>query len=116
MWKCDTCGEEHEDQFSSCWKCARDEEVVRHPSIFSRIHKLNLTGGTLDDQLAEAFVCSKCSSHGAFVKRIAATGAGLSGVFEIQGNTYISLSCCACGFVEFYDADILDRKWDANSP
>ena len=23
MWKCQTCGEEIEDQFDSCWKCAK---------------------------------------------------------------------------------------------
>lgn len=22
MWKCQTCGEAHEDQFDSCWKCS----------------------------------------------------------------------------------------------
>jgi len=22
MWTCPTCGEQHEDQFDSCWKCA----------------------------------------------------------------------------------------------
>lgn len=22
MWTCQTCGEQHEDQFDSCWKCS----------------------------------------------------------------------------------------------
>jgi DNA-directed RNA polymerase subunit RPC12/RpoP len=25
MWKCERCGEEIEDQFKSCWKCAEQE-------------------------------------------------------------------------------------------
>ena len=25
MWKCERCGEEIEDQFKSCWKCAGQE-------------------------------------------------------------------------------------------
>lgn len=25
MWYCDKCGEQHEDQFQVCWKCASDE-------------------------------------------------------------------------------------------
>jgi hypothetical protein len=25
MWTCQVCGESHEDQFDSCWKCAGEE-------------------------------------------------------------------------------------------
>lgn len=25
MWTCDKCGEQHEDQFDSCWRCAGDQ-------------------------------------------------------------------------------------------
>jgi len=25
MWKCERCGEEIEDQFKTCWKCAEQE-------------------------------------------------------------------------------------------
>jgi|KBSSwiStaDraftv2_1062776.scaffolds.fasta_scaffold338731_2 hypothetical protein len=25
MWTCNKCGERHEDEFDSCWKCAQNE-------------------------------------------------------------------------------------------
>ncbi|MCP5537305.1 MAG: zinc ribbon domain-containing protein [Akkermansiaceae bacterium] len=104
MWKCDTCGEEHEDQFTSCWKCSADEGespgVGVSPETYAREE-------SIDEKLARRFTCPKCSSTGAESKRIATTGTGLSKMLDIQHNTYISLSCRKCGFTEFYDADML---------
>ena len=65
---------------------------------------------TLDERLAEKFVCGRCNQRGAHAKRIAATGTGLSKVFDIQHNQFICLSCKSCGFTEFYNPDILEGK------
>jgi hypothetical protein len=35
MWKCQKCGEEIEDQFESCWKCAGPSDPIGRP-IFLR--------------------------------------------------------------------------------
>ena len=75
MWKCDTCGEEHEDQFTSCWKCSVDEGespgVGVSPETYAREE-------SIDEKLARRFTCPKCSSKGAESKRIATTGTGFS--------------------------------------
>lgn len=33
MWKCERCGEEIEDQFKACWKCAEPESTTSRPAI-----------------------------------------------------------------------------------
>ena len=63
---------------------------------------------TLDDQLGERFVCSKCRHRGAVTKRIAATGTGLSRLFDIQHNKFIAVSCRSCGFTELYNPIFLE--------
>jgi hypothetical protein len=65
---------------------------------------------SLDQELARRFVCAKCRSEGAHVKRIAATGTGLSRLFDIQHNKFIALSCANCGYTELYNARVLERK------
>ena len=35
MWTCSKCGEQIEDQFDSCWKCAGPTEVVAQSSDYS---------------------------------------------------------------------------------
>jgi len=64
----------------------------------------------LDDQLRERFVCSKCKSSGALVKRFAATGTGFSKMFDIQHNHFIAVSCKNCGFTEIYNPEVLEGK------
>lgn len=51
----------------------------------------------IDGQLAQRFVCPKCRSAGAAVKRLAATGTGLSHIFDIEHKVFIAASCCNCG-------------------
>jgi hypothetical protein len=33
MWICPKCGEQHEDQYDSCWKCARAKPEFAEPGI-----------------------------------------------------------------------------------
>lgn len=64
----------------------------------------------LDDALAEKFVCAKCKSRGASVKRFAATGTGLSRMFDIEHNVFIAISCDECGYTEIYNPEVLEGK------
>ena len=64
----------------------------------------------LEDRIAQRFVCSKCSSSGATVKRIAASGTGLSRMFDIQHNTFVAASCRNCGYTEIYNPEVLEGK------
>jgi predicted nucleic-acid-binding Zn-ribbon protein len=65
---------------------------------------------SLDEQLEVRFVCSKCKSSGATVKRFASTGTGISRLFDIQHNKFIAVSCLSCGYTEIYNPDILEGK------
>ena len=64
----------------------------------------------LDQELARRFVCAKCRSEGAHVKRFAATGTGLSRLFDIQHNKFVAVSCTNCGYTELYNPHVLERK------
>lgn len=64
----------------------------------------------IDDQLAQRFRCPKCRNQGGQVKRIAATGTGLSRWFNVQLNHFITVSCSRCGFTEMYNPEILEGK------
>lgn len=64
----------------------------------------------VDEQLRSRFVCSKCKSADAIVKRFAATGTGLSKMFDIQHNQFIAVSCSNCGFTEIYNPEVLEGK------
>lgn len=64
----------------------------------------------LEDQFAIRFVCSKCKNSGAKVKRIAATGTGLSKLLDIQHNHFVAVSCKNCGYTEIYNPEMLEEK------
>ena len=65
---------------------------------------------SLEDQLSIRFRCTKCESSGAVVKRISTSGAGLSKIFDIQHNQFITASCTNCGFTEIYNPEVLEGK------
>jgi hypothetical protein len=44
MWKCQVCGEEIEDQFDSCWKCAEKTVIA-------------------EDERADPLECLRCESN-----------------------------------------------------
>ena len=104
MWKCDTCGEEHEDQFSACWKCSANEPIPDNDDLpLKSLEKIFEREPPLTERLAESFTCPKCSSRGARAKRINVYGT----ILEFENDTCISLSCWKCSFTEFYNFDLL---------
>lgn len=64
----------------------------------------------LEEQIASRFTCTKCKHHGAEVKRIAATGSGLSKLLDIQHNHFVTASCRNCGYTEVYNPDMMGDK------
>ena len=62
---------------------------------------------SLDEQIASRFTCLKCKHHGGKVKRIAATGTGISKLLDIQHNHFLAVSCKNCGFTELYNPGML---------
>src|SRR5436309_3500563 len=51
MWICSKCGEQIEDQFDSCWKCAAQTEPATPARVRSRRWKLALGLGVLCEAL-----------------------------------------------------------------
>jgi len=46
--------------------------------------------------------CIKCGGTEAATKEIAATGTGLSKMFDIQHNHFTAVYCKNCGYTELY--------------
>lgn len=65
---------------------------------------------SLEEQLGQRFVCAKCRTQGAKVKRISAAGTGISKILDIQHNQFIAASCTHCGFTEIYNPEVLEGK------
>lgn len=64
----------------------------------------------LEDQMALRSVCPKCRATGARTRRFAATGTGISRLFDIQHNKFMVVSCRNCGYTELYDPEPLEGK------
>ncbi|MFC1572497.1 zinc ribbon domain-containing protein [Candidatus Eisenbacteria bacterium] len=64
----------------------------------------------VDEMMATRFVCAKCRAQGAKTKRFAATGTGLSKLFDIQHNKFVAVSCLKCGYTEIYDPTVLEGR------
>ena len=47
---------------------------------------------TVNQMLAEKFVCSKCGQKGAHVEKLAMSGTGISQFLEVQLYRYVFLS------------------------
>lgn len=66
----------------------------------------------VEDQLAEAFVCSKCDHRGAEVQRLSMSGTGLSRLIDVQPYRYAFASCMNCGYTEVYNLRTLAGRDD----
>ncbi|OWZ83301.1 zinc ribbon domain-containing protein [Natranaerobius trueperi] len=64
----------------------------------------------IKNAIEERFVCSKCEGTNPVLKEIAVTGTGLSKLFDIQHNKFLTVSCDYCGYSEMYDMNILRNK------
>jgi predicted nucleic-acid-binding Zn-ribbon protein len=68
--------------------------------------------GKIEDDLAGAFVCSKCQQSGGHVEHLAMSGTGISRLLEIQAYRYAFVSCNNCGYTEIFSLKILKGKDD----
>jgi hypothetical protein len=57
---------------------------------------------TLDRASEHERGCPKCGHDDASVGSISTTGSGLSKMFDIQSNTFRTVTCTNCGFTELY--------------
>jgi hypothetical protein len=65
---------------------------------------------SVENKLADAFVCPKCAHKEADTERLSMSGTGLSRLFEIQPYRYTFVSCGNCGYTEIYDLKVLEGK------
>lgn len=65
---------------------------------------------SVEQKLAEAFICAKCHHHGGQAEQLAMSGTGLSRLFEVQPYRYAFVSCTNCGFTEVYNLSTLAGK------
>jgi predicted nucleic-acid-binding Zn-ribbon protein len=104
MWRCKQCGEEIEDQFNSCWKCA--ESTLPDP------------GDTLPKYSAK---CHACGSEnvvkgvktvdrellGSREQSVIYDGQGKGQAFlpKITKSNIVAVVCGDCGFTSFYSTN-----------
>ena len=69
----------------------------------------------LKDNLAAAFVCSKCMHSGGHVEQLAMSGTGISRLLELQTYRYAFVSCKNCGYTEIFSLNILQGKDDVGT-
>lgn len=67
---------------------------------------------TVEEQLSEAFQCTKCDGRGAHVEKLSMSGTGISRLLEIQPYRYVFASCHNCGYSEIYNLTTLQGKDD----
>lgn len=65
---------------------------------------------SVEEVLAEKFVCAKCHQGQARVEKLAMSGTGLSRLLEIQAHRYAFASCLNCGYTEVFDLRALGEK------
>jgi len=65
---------------------------------------------SLEDDIGTRFVCAKCQTRGAKVKRISAAGTGISKILDVQHNQFLTASCTNCGYTEVYNPEMLEGK------
>lgn len=101
---CAKCGEQIGDEYPYSWciECGEPLPQELRPES-ARAPRTQ----TIDEVLAERFVCPRCRGKGGQTKWIATTGTGLSRLMDIQTNEFVAVSCTNCGFTEFYNPEIL---------
>lgn len=60
------------------------------------------------------FKCVKCQSNECLIGGLAATGKGLSKIFDIQVNKFTTVVCKKCGYTEFYSDSISGKLTGAD--
>lgn len=53
----------------------------------------------------ENWECPKCKNDEFETDQFAATGGGLTKIFDIQNKKFTTVSCTRCGFTEIYRAE-----------
>ena len=67
------------------------------------------------EKVEKRFICSKCNNKEGYYRRISVTGDGLSRLFDIQYNKFVSVSCTRCGYTDFFELEKLrdsDFNWE----
>lgn len=70
---------------------------------------------SINDQLAESFVCAHCHQKGGKAQELAMSGTGLSRLLEVQPYRYTFVSCNNCGYTEIYNLNILQGRDDLST-
>lgn len=56
----------------------------------------------VNNEANKSFQCCKCGCTEYSKDSFAATGTGLSRMFDVQNRVFITISCIRCGYTEIY--------------
>jgi len=96
MWTCKQCGEEHENQFDSCWRCV-NPVAAKHLEY---------------DATATPLKCLRCQTPLKFDGTRTLEGSKDIGLMEliVGYKEYDIYHCPACGKVEFFLNGVGEEK------
>ena len=106
MWTCGNCREAIEDQFDACWNCGASRDGTLNLD-FVRQSDPASDPSSLEQQLAESYVCARCKHREARVERIRGSGTGLAAILK---RDFLALSCENCGLTELYNVSVLEGR------
>ena len=121
MWNCSHCHESVEADFEICWKCGTTRDGQLDPTFQSVDEASDELAGQSsrsktalsednapwEMNLADQFVCPKCSGQGGLISRLRSTEKGALGLL---GSNLIAVSCRSCGFTELYNYIVLKQN------
>lgn len=58
----------------------------------------------------DKYVCPKCQNESYEVDQFAATGGGLSKVFDVQNRKFTTITCTKCKYTEIYKGTTSDLE------
>ena len=102
VWICPACDYELPDGHERCVRCAcpRDADQQVIDSCRARYNS------TRPMHEKAGFVCMKCGGQSKESGELRASGGALSSIFDISTNRFRYVTCSACGYTEFYRADM----------
>lgn len=108
--ECPACKEVNADTRFRCDYCNYGIRPVPTPSSKRPPRYIGDKGEEgFDATLARTYRCTNCHSHGANVRRIATTGAGITRLMDWQCNEFIVASCHYCGLIQQFDPRVVDK-------
>src|SRR5688500_16046835 len=101
-WRCGACDQAVPAGSSVCVHCGCPENA--NAAVAER--HLKAYENSAEGRAQSVFRCPKCVHHLHIVGELRAAGGFFSAAFEVSTEKFKYIACRACGYTEFYRADL----------